>query len=117
MGFLLIQRQPGDGAAGDIFHRAVTAFELVVRGAQGFFRIDAIGAHQIDRGEQQIAGFLDAPIVVDTADGRWRPGNYEGTFNGPVPLRIALEHSLNLVTLRVAQQVGMDAVADTAASR
>ena len=58
--------------------------------------------------------FLDAPIVVDTAAGRWRPGNYEGTFSGPVPLRVALEESLNLVTLRVAQAVGMQAVADTA---
>ena len=58
--------------------------------------------------------FLDAPIVVDTPAGRWRPGNYEGTFNGPVSMRNALEKSLNLVTLRIAQQVGMQAVADTA---
>ncbi|MDR3539205.1 MAG: PBP1A family penicillin-binding protein [Acetobacteraceae bacterium] len=58
--------------------------------------------------------FLDAPIVVDTPDGRWRPGNYEHTFNGPTSLRVALEESLNLVTLRVAQQIGMDAVADNA---
>ena len=58
--------------------------------------------------------FLDAPIVVDTPEGRWRPGNYEGTFGGPTTLRVALEESLNLVTLRVAQQVGMRAVADNA---
>ena len=58
--------------------------------------------------------FLDAPIVVDTPEGRWRPGNYEGTFNGPTSLRVALEESLNLVTLRVAQHVGMQAVADNA---
>lgn len=68
----------------------------------------------LEKGISPSQRFLDAPIVVDTADGRWRPGNYEGTFNGPVPLRVALEQSLNLVTLRVAQQVGMDAVADTA---
>ena len=47
--------------------------------------------------------FLDAPIVVDTPDGEWRPGNYERNFGGPTPLRVALEQSLNLVTLRVAQ--------------
>ena len=35
-------------------------------------------------------------------------------FSGPVPLRVALEKSLNLVTLRVADHVGMDAVAETA---
>jgi penicillin-binding protein 1A len=35
-------------------------------------------------------------------------------FSGPTPLRVALEKSLNLVTLRVAAYVGMSAVADTA---
>jgi penicillin-binding protein 1A len=58
--------------------------------------------------------FLDAPIVVDTPEGRWRPGNFEGTFGGPTSLRVALEESLNLVTLRVAQEVGMQAIADNA---
>ena len=41
-------------------------------------------------------------------------GNYELDFNGPVPLRIALEKSLNLVTVRVADKVGMEAVAKNA---
>lgn len=58
--------------------------------------------------------FLDAPIVVDTPEGLWRPGNYEGTFSGPTPLRVALEESMNLVTLRVAQDVGMQSIADNA---
>ncbi len=59
--------------------------------------------------------FLDAPFVVDQgAAGKWRPGNFELDFNGPVPLRIALEKSLNLVTVRVADKVGMDAVAANA---
>lgn len=55
--------------------------------------------------------FLDAPFVVDLgAAGKWRPGNYELTFNGPTPVRIALEKSLNLVTIRIANKVGMEAV-------
>ncbi len=58
--------------------------------------------------------FLDAPFVVDTGEGRWRPGNYTGTFNGMTTLRVALEKSLNLVTVRLANQIGMQAVADTA---
>ena len=49
------------------------------------------------------------------AAGRWRPSDFEQTFIGPVPLRIALEKSLNLVTVRVASRIGMDAVAKTAA--
>jgi penicillin-binding protein 1A len=68
----------------------------------------------LEKGISPSQRFLDAPVVVDTPEGRWRPGNYEGTFSGPTPLRIALEESMNLVTIRVAQQVGMQAVADTA---
>ena len=56
------------------------------------------------------ARFLDAPFV----QGDWRPNNYEMNFGGPTPLSVALEQSLNLVTVRVAQRVGMDAVAKTA---
>ena len=59
--------------------------------------------------------FLDAPFVLDLgAAGQWRPSNYELDFNGSVPLHVALEKSLNLVTIRVAQKVGMDAVATNA---
>jgi penicillin-binding protein 1A len=68
----------------------------------------------LEKGISPSQRFLDAPVVVDTPDGQWRPGNYEGTFGGPTPLRVALEQSLNLVTIRVAQRVGMQAVADTA---
>lgn len=58
---------------------------------------------------------LDEPFVLDMgAQGQWRPNNYERNFNGPTPLRIALERSLNLVTIRLAQKIGMDAVAKTA---
>ncbi len=59
--------------------------------------------------------FLDAPFVLDQgAAGKWRPNNYEMDFLGPVPIRIALEKSLNLVTIRVANHVGMNNVAKTA---
>jgi len=54
----------------------------------------------LEKGISPSQKFLDAPIVVDTPEGRWRPGNYEGTFGGPTPLRVALEESLNVVTLR-----------------
>jgi penicillin-binding protein 1A len=51
---------------------------------------------------------------MDTAAGRWRPNNFEMEFGGPTPLRVALERSLNLVTLHVAQTVGMEAIAQNA---
>ncbi|HET7882505.1 MAG TPA: PBP1A family penicillin-binding protein [Acetobacteraceae bacterium] len=68
----------------------------------------------LEKGFSPSQRFLDAPIVMDTAAGRWRPNNFELDFGGPTPLRIALEKSLNLVTLHVAQAVGMQAIADTA---
>ena len=58
---------------------------------------------------------LDAPFVQKLANGEtWEPNNYGMTFAGAVPMRIALERSLNLVTIRLAEKVGMDAVADNA---
>jgi penicillin-binding protein 1A len=58
---------------------------------------------------------LDAPFVLDQgAAGVWRPGNYENGFAGPVSLHEAIEKSLNLATVRLAQKVGMDAVAANA---
>ncbi|MGG5820449.1 penicillin-binding protein 1A [Falsiroseomonas sp. HW251] len=58
---------------------------------------------------------LDAPVELMTPQGLWRPGNYGGTVsNGWVTMRSAMERSLNLVTVRLAQQVGMNSVADVA---
>ena len=54
---------------------------------------------------------LDAPFVQNAGrPNEWKPLNYSGTFSGPVPMRIALEKSLNLVTVRLADKVGIDAV-------
>ncbi|AOV18154.1 peptidase [Acidihalobacter aeolianus] len=52
----------------------------------------------------------DAPVVVkDSAlEGVWRPENYERNFNGPTRLRLGLVHSLNLVSIRVLQSIGID---------
>ncbi len=59
--------------------------------------------------------FLDAPVVIDNgAAGKWRPSNFGQSFSGPVPLRVALEKSLNLVTVRIANRVGMERVAQIA---
>jgi len=71
----------------------------------------------LEKGISPSQRFLDAPFVLDQgAAGQWRPGNYELDFSGPVPLHVALERSLNLVTVRVANQIGMESVAQTAAA-
>lgn len=59
--------------------------------------------------------FLDAPFVLNMgAAGKWRPGNFEGTFNGPTSLHNAIGQSLNLVTVRLAAHIGMRRVARVA---
>ncbi len=57
----------------------------------------------------------DAPFVQNLgAQGQWKPHNDDNSTSGPTPLRIALERSLNLVTVRLADKLGMDSVAQNA---
>ena len=58
---------------------------------------------------------LDAPISLPQGPGLppWTPANYEHDFMGQIPLRVALEHSRNAATARVASIIGMDAIGDT----
>jgi penicillin-binding protein 1A len=61
---------------------------------------------------QPDATVLDAPFVQQLADGTvYRPGNYEDTFEGPIPIYHALEQSLNLATLNLARTIGLDNIA------
>ncbi len=55
----------------------------------------------------------DAPVVQqDGSNELWRPVNSSGDFLGPIRLREALARSRNLVTIRVLQQVGLNATID-----
>ena len=51
---------------------------------------------------------LDAPFVIDQGEGlkTWKPENYGKKFYGPSTLRTGIEKSRNLMTVRVAQEVG-----------
>jgi len=53
---------------------------------------------------------IDAPIEVETPEGMWRPSNASNQFYGPAPLRTGIERSRNLMTVRLAQDVGMETV-------
>jgi penicillin-binding protein 1A len=59
----------------------------------------------IDNGFTPASVVLDQPITLMTPQGEWRPENFDGTFKGPVTVRYALEHSLNLVAIQVLTQV------------
>ena len=57
---------------------------------------------------------LDAPIVIDQGPGlpKWKPKNYSNEFYGPSTLRLGVEKSRNLMTVRLANRVGMDKVVE-----
>ena len=59
---------------------------------------------------------LDAPFVLDQGPGLplWKPGNYTDQFYGPSTLRVGIEKSRNLMTVRLAQAIGMEKVVETA---
>jgi penicillin-binding protein 1A len=67
----------------------------------------------LDKGYTPSTVVLDAPIVIDQGPGlpKWRPGNYERKFFGPQTLRVGLEHSHDLMTVRMGVAIGLDAVA------
>ena len=71
----------------------------------------------LDSGYTPASIVLDAPVVIDQGEHlrKWKPENYTQRFYGPSTLRVGLEESRNLMTLRVAQDVGMRTVADYAA--
>ncbi|MEM6622383.1 MAG: PBP1A family penicillin-binding protein [Pseudomonadota bacterium] len=69
-----------------------------------------IYAAALDVGYSPDTIVLDAPIVVGEGRQVWRPKNSSGDFSGPLPLQRGLELSKNLMTVRIAQAVGMDRV-------
>jgi penicillin-binding protein 1A len=58
----------------------------------------------------------DAPIVTDDEANakRWKPNNFEESFRGDVPVRLALAHSMNIPAIKTLQAVGVKAAAEWA---
>jgi penicillin-binding protein 1A len=71
----------------------------------------------LDNGYTPSTVVIDAPIEIDQGAGVgvWRPDNYSsGKYLGPTTLRNALQRSLNTVTVRLAQDVGMPLIGEYA---
>ena len=67
----------------------------------------------LENGYTPISKVLDAPFVIDdlSKDGVWRPTNYGDKFYGLSTLRLGIEKSRNLMTIRLSDQIGLDKVA------
>ena len=70
----------------------------------------------LDEGYTPSTLILDAPFVIDQGPGlpKWRPANYTKKFYGPSTMRLGIEKSRNLMTVRLAQTVGMEVISEYA---
>jgi penicillin-binding protein 1A len=70
----------------------------------------------LDNGYTPSSVIMDAPIEISQGPGTemWRPVNYSGKFYGPQTLRFGIEYSRNVMTVRLAQDMGMPLIAEYA---
>ena len=71
----------------------------------------------LDNGYTPSSLVVDAPIEIDQGPGMgvWRPENYTtGKYAGPATLRFGIEQSRNLMTVRLAQDIGMPLIGEYA---
>ncbi|SEB37160.1 penicillin-binding protein 1A [Nitratireductor aquibiodomus] len=71
-------------------------------------------AAALDNGYTPASVVLDAPISIQVGNDVWEPKNYGGKSAGPSTLRAGIERSRNLMTVRLAKDMGMQLVADYA---
>jgi penicillin-binding protein 1A len=72
-------------------------------------------AAALDNGYTPSSTLLDSPITIDDGSGQlWTPANFEGTSGGQHTLRFGVEHSINLMTIRLARDIGMPLVVEYA---
>ena len=102
----VIAMQGGFSYQNSVFNRATQA-----RRQPGSSFKPFVYAAALDSGYTPATIVIDAPIEINTPQGMWRPMNASHQFYGPTPLRTGIERSRNVMTIRLAQEVGMDVVA------
>ncbi len=88
------------------FNRAVQA----IRQPGSAFK-PIIYAAAIEQGFNPASIIIDSPIIFkekEDAFDKWKPVNFEEKFYGPTPLRTALTHSRNVVTVKLLQNIGVE---------
>jgi|GEM_PF-740634 len=105
----------GRGYAISQFNRATDSHRQVGSVMKPFVYLTAL-EHKQESGEP----YTPVSIIKDEAtthkfDGQtWTPHNYEGTYEGPVPMYFALKESLNAATVNLGMSVGINNIIDTA---
>jgi penicillin-binding protein 1A len=92
------------------FNRAVQA----MRQPGSAFKPIAYAA-ALDNGYTPSSVVLDAPVEYNLPNGEvWKPKNYQDKFFGPSTLRRGIEQSRNVMTVRLADDLGMTKIVDLA---
>ncbi|SHJ12023.1 penicillin-binding protein 1A [Wenxinia saemankumensis] len=102
----VIAMQGGFSYQDSVFNRATQAMRQPGSSFKPF-----VYAAALDSGYSPATIVVDAPIEINTPQGVWRPQNSSNQYYGPTPLRTGIEQSRNLMTIRLAQEIGMDTVA------
>ncbi|MBV0911676.1 penicillin-binding protein 1A [Anianabacter salinae] len=102
----VLAMQGGFSYQDSVFNRATQATRQPGSSFKPF-----VYATALDSGFSPATIVIDAPIEIETAEGVWRPQNASNQFYGPTPLRTGIERSRNLMTVRLANEIGMDQVA------
>lgn len=91
------------------FNRATQAYRQTGSTFKPFVYVTAL-----ELGYSPTDLILDAPFVLNQGVGLplWKPSNYSKGFSGLTTLRQGIEKSKNLMTVRLAQDIGMDKVAE-----
>ncbi|WP_299657697.1 penicillin-binding protein 1A [uncultured Tateyamaria sp.] len=105
----VIAMQGGFSYQHSVFNRATQAKRQPGSSFKPF-----VYAAALDSGYSPATIVVDAPIEINTPQGLWRPRNSSNKFYGPTPLRTGIERSRNLMTIRLAEEIGMNVVADYA---
>ena len=105
----VIAMQGGFSYQSSVFNRATQAMRQPGSSFKPF-----VYAAALDNNYTPATIVVDEAIRVNTPQGMWEPKNAGGRFYGPTPLRTGIEQSRNLMTIRIAQDIGMERVADYA---
>ncbi|MGR3615987.1 MAG: penicillin-binding protein 1A [Paracoccaceae bacterium] len=102
----VLAMQGGFSYQNSVFNRATQAQRQPGSSFKPF-----VYAAALDSGYSPATIVVDAPIEINTPQGLWRPKNASNQYYGPTPLRTGIERSRNLMTIRLAQEIGMPVVA------
>ncbi|MEW6720156.1 MAG: PBP1A family penicillin-binding protein [Thermodesulfobacteriota bacterium] len=97
------------------FNRAAQAMRQPGSAFKPFVLLAALSEAARGRGDTTLATTVSgAPISFDTPQGLWTPANFDGKAYGDLTVRTAIENSVNTATVRLARDVGLNAVEETA---